>query len=48
LRRLAAEVLQACRDDPPTHDAPLVRAMMAATDPDTGRPLTDDEMATGS
>ena len=43
LRRLAAEVLQACRDDP-THDAPLVRAMIAATDPETGRPLTDDEI----
>ena len=43
LRGLAAEVLQACRDDP-SHDAPLVRAMIAATDPDTGRPLTDDEM----
>jgi cytochrome P450 len=43
LRRLAAEVLQACRDDP-NHDAPLVQAMIAATDPSTGRPLTDDEM----
>ena len=43
LRRLAAEVLQACRDDP-TRDAPLVRAMIAATDPATGRPLTDDEI----
>jgi cytochrome P450 len=43
MRGLAAEVLQACRDDP-THDAPLVRAMIAAIDPDTGRPLTDDEM----
>jgi cytochrome P450 len=43
LRRLTAEVLQACRDDP-TRDAPLVRAMIAATDPDTGRSLTDDEI----
>lgn len=43
MRALAVEVLQACRDDP-THDAPLVRAMIAATDPDTGRPLTDDEI----
>ncbi len=43
LRRLATEVLQACRDDP-TRDAPLVRAMIAATDPSTGRPLTDDEI----
>ena len=43
LRRLAAEVLQACRDDP-SRDAPLVRAMIAATDPATGRLLTDDEI----
>jgi cytochrome P450 len=43
LRRLAAEVLQACRDDP-SRDAPLVRAMIAATDPATGRALTDDEI----
>jgi cytochrome P450 len=43
VRQLAAEVLQTCRDDP-THDAPLVRAMIAATDPATGRPLTDDEI----
>jgi cytochrome P450 len=43
VRRLAAEILQACRDDP-THDAPLVRAMIAATDPATGRPLTDDDI----
>jgi cytochrome P450 len=43
LRRLAADVLQTCRDDP-THDAPLVRAMIAATDPATGRPPTDDEI----
>ena len=43
LRRLAAEVLKACRDDP-SRDAPLVRAMIAATDPVSGRPLTDDEI----
>ena len=43
MRRLAADVLQACRDDP-THDAPLVRAMIEATDPETGRSLTDDEI----
>jgi cytochrome P450 len=43
LRQLAAEILQACRDDP-TRDAPLVRAMIAATDPITGRALTDDEI----
>jgi cytochrome P450 len=43
LRRLAADILQGCRDDP-TRDAPLVRAMIAATDPATGRPLTDDDI----
>ena len=43
LRRLAAEILQACRDDP-TRDAPLVRAMIAASDPATGRTLSDDEI----
>lgn len=43
LRRVAAEILQACRDDP-DHDAPLVRAMIAATDPTTGRSLTDEEI----
>ncbi|MUL47679.1 cytochrome P450 [Mycobacterium sp. CBMA293] len=40
---LAAEILRSCRDDP-SHDAPLVRSMMAATDPDTGRTLSDAEM----
>ncbi|MEV3904920.1 cytochrome P450 [Mycobacterium sp. NPDC050551] len=43
LRRVAAETLQACRDDA-TRDAPLVRAMIAAVDPITGRALTDDEI----
>jgi cytochrome P450 len=43
LRRLAVEILQACRDDP-TRDAPLVRAMIAATDPSIGVPLTDDDI----
>lgn len=43
VRALATEILRACRDDP-TRDAPLVQAMIAATDPATGRPLTDDEI----
>lgn len=43
LRQLAAEILHACRDDP-TRDAPLVRALMAATDPATGKALSDDEI----
>src|ERR1700759_271238 len=40
LRALAAEIRRACRADP-TRDAPLVRALMQTTDPQTGRPLTD-------
>lgn len=40
LHRLAMEILGECRRDP-GHDAPLVRALMTATDPDTGRPLSD-------
>ena len=43
LRRLAADVLKACREDP-ERNAPLVRALMAAVDPETGRGLTDDEI----
>jgi cytochrome P450 len=43
LRALAAEVLRGCREDP-TRDAPLVRALLEATDPVTGSRLTDDEI----
>jgi cytochrome P450 len=43
IRQIANDVLQACRADP-TRDAPLVHALIAATDPATGRPLTDDEI----
>ncbi|MCW2591129.1 MAG: cytochrome [Mycobacterium sp.] len=43
LRSLAADVLKGCREDP-DREAPLVRALMAATDPATGRGLTDDEI----
>jgi cytochrome P450 len=43
MHRLAADILQACRADP-TRDAPLVQALIAATDPDTGRALSDDEI----
>lgn len=38
---LARDILAKCRRDP-DRDAPLVRALMAATDHDTGRPLPDD------
>jgi cytochrome P450 len=40
LHALAAEILSACRADP-TRDAPLVRALMQTTDPQTGQPLSD-------
>jgi cytochrome P450 len=40
LHAFAAEILDACRADP-TRDAPLVRALMQTTDPQTGQPLSD-------
>jgi len=43
LHRIADEILQACRADP-TRDAPLVRALISASDPTTGRALSDDEI----
>lgn len=43
LHRLAREILQRCRDDP-ERVAPLVRALLAAKDPDTGRGLAEDEI----
>ncbi len=43
LHGLAAEILRKCRADP-DHDAPLVRALMTATDPETGRALSDQEI----
>ena len=43
LRSLAADVLKDCRENP-DRDAPLVRALMSATDPVTGRGLTDAEI----
>ena len=44
MRQATMAILQACRADP-TRDAPLVQALIAATDPDTGRPLSDDDIA---
>jgi cytochrome P450 len=43
LHQLAGEILQACRADP-DRDAPLVQALIAARDPDSGRELSDDEI----
>jgi cytochrome P450 len=43
LHQLAAEILAAVRADP-DRDAPLVRALMTATDPYTGQPLSDEDI----
>lgn len=43
LRRTAHYILGACRADPDL-DAPLVRALLTATDPVTGHSLDDDEI----
>jgi cytochrome P450 len=43
LHELAEEILDNCRADP-TVDAPLVRALIEATDPRTGLPLSDGEI----
>ncbi len=44
LHRLAGDILAKCRADPST-DAPLVQALIAATDPVTGNGLSDSEIA---
>jgi cytochrome P450 len=43
IRELADEILQACRADP-AREAPLVQALVAATDPETGQSLSDNEI----
>ena len=43
LHRLAGEILHACRTDP-DREAPLVRALIAARDPETGQKLSDAEI----
>lgn len=43
IRDLADEILKACRADP-SRDAPLVHALIAATDPETGQSLSDEEI----
>jgi cytochrome P450 len=43
LHQLAADILAAVRNDPAI-DAPLVRALITATDPQTGQPLSDDDI----
>ncbi|WP_373692446.1 cytochrome P450 [[Mycobacterium] kokjensenii] len=43
LHRMAGDILQVCRSDP-GRDAPLVRGLLAASDPETGRGLSDREI----
>ncbi|OBF91379.1 cytochrome P450 [Mycobacterium sp. 852002-51163_SCH5372311] len=43
LHRLAGDILRSCRAEP-GRDVPLVRALMAATDPATGRGLSDAQI----
>ena len=43
LRKVTADMLQACRADP-TLDAPLVHALIAATDAETGKSIPDDDI----
>jgi cytochrome P450 len=43
LHGLADDVLQACRADP-ARDAPLVRTLVDAVDPETGLPLSDEDI----
>jgi cytochrome P450 len=44
MRRVTDDILQACRADP-TRDAPLVHALIAATDPETGQPISDADIS---
>lgn len=44
LRQAALDIVTACRRDP-SISAPLVEALIAARDPETGEPLTDREIA---
>jgi cytochrome P450 len=43
MRRVTTDILAECRADP-TRDAPLVHALIAATDPHTGQPISDDDI----
>jgi cytochrome P450 len=44
MREVTDEMVSACRADP-TRDAPLVQALIAATDPETGQPISDDDIS---
>ena len=44
MRQVTNDILQACRADP-TRDAPLVHALIAATNPETGQPISDHDIS---
>lgn len=44
MREITDEMVHACREDP-TRDAPLVQALIAATDPETGEHLSDEDIS---
>jgi cytochrome P450 len=44
MREVTNEILAACRADP-TRDAPLVHALLAATDPETGQTISDADIS---
>ena len=44
MRTITDEMVRACRADP-TRDAPLVQALLAASDPETGQPISDDDIS---
>jgi cytochrome P450 len=44
MREITDEMVHACRADP-ARDAPLVQALIAATDPETGKPLSDEDIS---
>ena len=43
MHKVTHDILRECRTDS-TRDAPLVHALIAATDPESGRSLTDDDI----
>ena len=44
MRKITDEMVRASRADP-TRDAPLVQALLAASDPQTGLPISDDDIS---
>lgn len=44
MKTITDEMVRACREDP-DRDAPLVQALIAATDPETGLPISDDDIS---